>query len=329
MRVLIVGCGYIGLPLGLELARRGHEVFGIRRDPTSEHELTAAGIHPVIADITRPKDLAILPTGFDWVVSCVSASSTAANLKSETSNLKSPSPSAPRPLGAPKRSVGGSLHSYRSVYLDGTGNLLDWLSKSLPAKFIYISSTSVYGQTDGSPVDEASPAEPAAPTAKILVNTEDLLLAAFRENHFPATILRLAGIYGPGRGYWFKQFLSGHAVIEGQGNRILNMIHRDDVVGAILAVLNSPVAQPAGSASPIYNVVDNEPITQFEFFQWLSAKLGRPLPPVTQSDDPPARKRGLTSKRVSNRKLRQELHYDLKFPTFREGYSSELAKLTC
>lgn len=74
MRVLIVGCGYVGLPLGAELVRLGHEVFGLRRSPAGAAELTAAGLHPLVADITQPADLAALPGPFDWVVNTVSSS---------------------------------------------------------------------------------------------------------------------------------------------------------------------------------------------------------------------------------------------------------------
>ncbi|PWU11151.1 MAG: hypothetical protein C5B50_23890 [Verrucomicrobia bacterium] len=342
MRVLIVGCGYIGLPLGHELVRLGHEVLGIRRDSAAKKQLSSVGIQPLIADITRPQELAQLPSDFDWVINCVSAST-------EPTNRKSASPLVPLP---------SSLSAYRSVYLQGTRNLLDWLSKRPPSRFVYTSSTSVYGQTDGSWVDETSPTEPVAQTAKILVATEKLLLEAHQKNDFPAVILRLAGIYGPGRGYWFKQFLSDKAVFEGQGDRILNMIHRDDVVGAILAVLQhlywetgktlsatlsltSPRTSSEQSTEsknrqssrqssrqsfdprpPIYNVVDDEPVIQIEFFQWLAKKLSRPLPPSVPFDPTLAGKRGSTNKRVSNKKLRQELGYHLKFPTFREGYET-------
>ena len=73
MRVLIVGCGYVGLPLGAELVRQGHQVFGVRRSGVGSEEVTAAGLTPLIADITQPEDLARLPGPFDWVVNTVSS----------------------------------------------------------------------------------------------------------------------------------------------------------------------------------------------------------------------------------------------------------------
>ena len=289
MRVLLAGCGYVGLSLGAELARRGHEVFGLRRTCRAAEELKSAGIEPLAGDVTQPRTLARLPAGYDWVVDCVSAS-------------------------------GGGPSEYRAVYLEGARNLIEWLSAAPPRKFVYTSSTSVYGQNDGSPVDEASSAEPSAETAKVLVATEGILLGAARTRGFPAVILRVAAIYGPGRGYWFKQMLSGEARLEAGGGRFLNMIHRDDVAGAVIAALQR------GRPGETYNAVDDEPVTQLEFFQWLCGKTGRPLP-AAAAEGSEARKRGAANKRVSNRKLKQELGYEFKFPTFREGYIELLAGL--
>jgi nucleoside-diphosphate-sugar epimerase len=294
MKCLIIGCGYVGLPLGAELVRRGHEVFGLRRG--APDELKAAGIHPLIADVTQPESLARLPRDFDWVVNCVA-------------------------------SGGGSADDYRKIYLEGNRNLISWLADSPPEKFVYTSSTSVYAQNDGSVVTEESPAEPAEETARVLVEAERLLLdksgSRGRSPHreFPAVILRLAGIYGPGRGHWFRQFLRGEARIEGDGSRWLNMIHRDDVVGCILAALEH------GEPGEIYNAVDNEPVTQLKFFEWLAAELKRPLPPRIPAEAEIRRKRGVTNKRVSNAKLRTELKYEFRFANFRAGYAAEIARL--
>jgi nucleoside-diphosphate-sugar epimerase len=290
MRVLIVGCGYVGLPLGVELVRLGHEVFGLRRSATAENELKAAGIRPLFGDVTRPGTLAALPQNFDWVVNCVS-------------------------------STGSGAEDYRQVYLQGTCNLIEWLAPNPPKKFVYTSSTSVYGQTDGSQVKESSPTEPLVETAKILLETEKLLLAAVAERKFPAVILRVAGIYGPDRGHWFKQFLKNEARMEGDGSRFLNMIYRDDLIGCVIAALKN------GRPGEIYNAADDEPVSQLHFFQWLAQALDKPLPPSEPENPDAARKRGVTNKRVSNRKLKMELGYQFKYPNFRKGYSAELLRL--
>jgi len=289
MRVLIVGCSYVGLPLGAELVRQGHEVFGLRRSALVTGELKSAGIQPLIGDVTKPETLAKLPRQFDWVVNCVAA--------------------------------GGGSENYRQIYLQGARNLIDWLASSPPKKFIYTSSTSVYGQDDGSVVTESSPAEPVAETSRILVVTEKVLLGAAAQMKFPAMILRVAGVYGPGRGHWFKQFLKNEAHIEDDGSRFLNMIHRDDVVGCIIAALKN------GRAGEIYNAADDEPVRQNDFFRWLAAALGKPLPPSVSEDAGIVRKRGATNKRVSNQKLKMELGHQFKHPNFRSGYGAEISRL--
>jgi len=296
MKCLVVGCGYVGLPLGAELVRQGHEVFGLRRSASSDAELKAAGVQPLVADITRPETLAKLPREFDWVVNCVS-------------------------------STGGDAENYRQVYLQGTRNLIEWLAHAPLKKFVYTSSTSVYGQTDGSQVKESSPAEPFTETAKILVETEKLLLgqsgSRVRSPHqnLPIVILRVAGIYGPDRGHGFKQFLKNEARIEGDGSRFLNMIHRDDVIGCVMAALKN------GRPGEIYNAVDDEPVSQANFFHWLAATVGKYPPPSVPDNPDENRKRGVTNKRVVNRRLKMELGYQFKYPNFRKGYTAEILRL--
>jgi len=289
MRALIVGCGYVGLPLGAELVRQGHEVFGLRRSATAGTGLKNAGLHPLCADITRPAELQALPRDFDWVVNCTA-------------------------------SGGGGAEEYRQIYREGNRNLIHWLAGSPLKKFIYTSSTSVYGQNDGSLVTESSPTEPEADTAKVLVETEQLLRSAAQDD-FPAVILRVAGIYGPARGHWFKAFLRGEAKIEGEGARFLNMIHRDDLIGVIIAALKQ------AENGETLNAVDDEPVTQLKFFEWLAAELNQPLPPRIPADAETWRKRGVTSKRVSNARLHQELNYQFLHPDFRSGYRTEIARM--
>lgn len=291
MRALIIGIGYVGFSLGRELVRQGHEVCGLRRrSPGTRDELEAAGIKALFADITHPEELVRLPRDFDWVVNCVA-------------------------------SKGGGVQDYQRVYLQGMRNIIDWLAPvSRPntgaPTVLYTSSTSVYGQNDGSVVNESSPTEPVADTSRVLLETEKALLDAGRERNFPAIILRVAGIYGPERGYWFKQFVDGKARMEGKGERILNMIHRDDVVACIIAGLER------GQPGSIYNAVDDEPVSQFDLFSWLATFLDKPLPTTAPANVELTRKRGASNKKVLNQKLKTELRYLFKYPTFREGMST-------
>ncbi len=286
MRVLIAGCGYIGLPIATALCRAGHQVCGLRRSGAAAEELAAAGITPLTGDLTDLPSLERLPDDYDWVVNCAA-------------------------------SAGGAAGDYRRLYVQGNANLINWLSGRPPRRFVYTSSTGVYGQDDGSEVNETSPTEPQSGTGQVLVEAEARLREAHARSGWPAVILRLAGIYGPGRGYLLKQFLSGQARLEGDGRRTLNMIHRDDVVSAVLCALEQ------GQAGETFNVVDDEPVTQRELFDWLAATLNQPVSPAVHSDA--TGRRRATNKRVSNGKLKRDLCWCPGYPTFREGFRALLA----
>jgi nucleoside-diphosphate-sugar epimerase len=290
MRVLIIGCGYVGLPLGAEMARLGHEVFGLTRTDGTHASLQQHGIRPLSADITRRAELDALPLPFDWVVNTVASNR-------------------------------GGPEEYLMTYFEGMRNILQWLEAAPPKKMVYTSSTSVYGQTDGSLVKETSPAEPRSELGQVLVAAERLLLEAVLTKKIPAVILRAAGIYGPGRGHLFLQYLKNEARISGHGERLLNMIHRDDLAACILTALKS------GRPGEIYNASDDEPVPQIHFFRWLSETLGKNMPPFVREDEAAPRKRALTHKKVSNRKLRMELGCALRYPTFRQGYTAEIQRM--
>jgi len=291
VRVLILGCGYVGRALGQLLARDGHEVFGLRRSPGLADELEKCGITPLTGDVSDAASLAGLPGDFDGVANTVSSSR-------------------------------GDESVYRQVYLEGTRNLIPWLRERRCQRYVYTSSTSVYGQRDGSVVTEASPTQPGTATARVLVATELELINATPPLPFAAGIFRVAGIYGPGRGHLYRQFLRGEARLMGDGSRLINMIHRDDVASALAAFLTAP-GLPHGTH--LLNATDDAPVTQLEFFDWLGRRLNLPLPPPATPLETAVQKRGQTQKRVSNGRLRAMLHWTPRYPTFREGYEALIA----
>ncbi len=185
----------------------------------------------------------------------------------------------------------GGPPAYERVFINGTKNLLEHFPEAQPT---FISSTSVYRQTDGSRVDEESDFAGETATSRILRAAEKIVLTA------GGTALRLSGIYGPKRSVILRKFLSGEARLEetsaGLGVRILNQIHRDDAAHAILHLMRE---QQGG----LYNVTDNEPTSQRETFQLLSEALGKPMP--TTAPPNPNSKRGWTHKAIANDKLRQ------------------------
>lgn len=286
MRALIAGCGYLGTAVGSLLVKAGHEVVGLRRTEDASDELRRFGIIPVNGDLTDLRSLESIPGKFDWVVNTVSSSR-------------------------------GGADVYRAVYLEGTRTLLEWLRGHPLKRYVYTSSTSVYGQTDGSTVDEDSVAQPATETGAILRATEDLLVQAAHEG-VPTTILRVSGIYGPERGHLFRQFVNGEARISGEGHRWMNMVHRDDVAKAILVALEK------GQNGRIYNCTDDVAVTQLEFLGWLAQQFDRTLPPPATEEAATRKKRGITHKQVSNLRLKRELDWNPIYPSFREGYAEDV-----
>lgn len=201
-------------------------------------------------------------------------------------------PSATRKLTAPDfiihcaASGHGGVSAYQHVFLDGCRNL----TETFPGvPLLFTSSTSVYGQTDGSVVTEESTTLPDRDTSKCLLEAEHVTLGA------AGIVVRLAGVYGPGRSVILQKFLSGEAVMENGGLRWLNQIHRDDAARAIFHLVST------GTHGGIFNVSDSKPLTQRDCYTALSEIFSRPRPPEGPGNF--ARKRAWTHKQVSNHKL--------------------------
>jgi nucleoside-diphosphate-sugar epimerase len=270
-RVLIAGCGYLGQAVAELFLADGWEVEGWTKSKDSARPLLTKSYPVQAVDISKGDQVRDQMGNFDAVIHCASTH-------------------------------GGDSDSYRRVYLDGAQNLLQRFGSS---RILFTSSTSVYAQDDGDWVTEESLAEPRHEAGKILRKTEDLIFA----NH--GTVIRLGGIYGPGRSALLKKFLSGDAVLDPENDRFVNQIHRDDAAVAIRRILAR-----AAAAGEIYNVVDDQPILLSECYRWLAAKLNRPLPPAGKSRS--KRKRGDSNKRVSNAKLRA-IDWAPCYPDFAQG----------
>jgi len=291
MHVLIAGCGYVGLQLGARLVDAGHSVAGLRRPGSDPSPLRQRGIEPLHADLSKLEELERLPSAWDWVVDCAAPSD-------------------------------GGEAAYRSVYLEGARNLVGWLRSSPPKAFVFTGSTGVYPQNDGSEVDETGSTEGVAGTGRILREAEDVLQGAAKDG-FPAILLRIAGIYGPGRNR-IAAMARGESRMSGDGSRWMNMVHRDDLVKAIVAALER------GKPGRIYNVSDGLPCTEAEFYGWLAGRLGKPSVETRgstageTSTTTSRRVRGGSHKRVVALRLRHELGWSPRHPDFRSGYEAEI-----
>jgi nucleoside-diphosphate-sugar epimerase len=191
----------------------------------------------------------------------------------------------------------GGAEVYCEVFIQGAQNL----ARSFPdSHLILTSSTSVYHQTDGSEVDEASLTRPIRETSQLLLEAEQIILGT------GGTVARLAGLYGPGRSVILRKFLEGNAAIEEDGRRILNQIHVED---AASAVLHLALQKTKG----LFNVSDDRPLSQLECYQGLAEHFRLPLPPVGEKNT--SRKRAWTHKAVQNHKIRAT-GWHPRFPCF-------------
>lgn len=200
MKIVILGCGFVGIRAARLFAGEGHDVVGVTHSAESAAKLVAEPIRALACDISDRAAMERMPWGeVDAVVHCAS-------------------------------SGGGGAEGYRRVYLDGARHAQAVLK---PRRFVFASSTSVYAQTDGSIVTENSPAEPPRETGRVLRETENFVLA------HGGWVARLAGIYGPGRCAMLQKLLEGRALIEGNGHRWLNQIHADDAASALFFLLKN------------------------------------------------------------------------------------------
>jgi nucleoside-diphosphate-sugar epimerase len=311
MRVVVVGCGYVGLELAAQLAARGHAVTGVRRSDAGLDAIEAVGseigenaeiggntetggdggtaegsVDAVRADATEPSSLDALPDA-DAVVFAAS-------------------------------SGGRGAEAAREVYVDGLENVISAYAarSSPPDRLVYTSSTGVYGDHGGAWVDEETPIDPTTEKTRVLAEAERIALETAEDADIDGTVARFAGLYGPGR-YRLERYIEG-PVTAGY----LNMIHRDDAAGAIRHLLETDRAR----GEPVV-VVDDEPVDKHAFADWLADECGVPRPEKRSKDEriaagdlsAAAERRIRTSKRCSNDRLRA-LGYELAYPTFREGY---------
>ena len=195
----------------------------------------------------------------------------------------------------------------RQVYVDGLGSVLAALSRV--ERFLYVGSTGVYGQCRGEEVDETAATEPAEESGRFVLEAESLL----RRRLPSAVVLRFAGIYGPGRLLRQQALIAGEPLV-GDADRWLNLIHVEDGAAAVVA------ADVRARPGEVYHVCDDCPVRRRDFYKLLARLLGAPEPrfiPPAPGSALPAHER--TNRRIRNRRLREELRMQLRFPSYVEG----------
>lgn len=279
MRRLIAGCGYLGLRVARLFQAAGDEVHVLTRSTERARHFQALGWHAWVGDVTRPETLPSLA-----------------------------------PLDTALWSIGfdpGAAVTAHDVKVGGLRHLLDRLPHDL-GRLIYISSTGVYGQTDGSVVDERTPCQPVRESGRACLAAEELLLGS--EFASRCVILRLAGIYGPQRLPRMKQLLAGQP-LEVAPSDLLNLIHVDDAAHVVQRAADWDLPLPR-----VYLVADGQPVERREFYREIARLCGAPPAQFTTTPSARAdRHRSRGCKRVSNARMIAELGITLRYPSYREG----------
>ena len=286
MRVAVLGCGYVGLELGRQLADDGHDVVGVRRSDEGLAAIRDAGFAAVRADVTDPDDLEDVPDA-DALVFAASAS-------------------------------GRAAAAARATYLDGLRTCVDHFGSrdESPERLVYTSSTGVYGDHDGEWVDEETPVEPAGERGEILLEAERIA----RSGSAAGTVVRFGGLYGPDR-YRLERYLEG-PVTAGH----LNVIHRDDAAGAVRFLLERDAARDVVVAvddEPVdkwafADWLADECGVERPPKETVAERVDR----GDLSDAAVHRLRA--DKRCSNAKLRS-LGFEFEYPTYQDGYRDAIA----
>jgi len=282
---MIIGCGYVGVPLAEAFRRGGDVVFPTTRSPERARQFEELGWHAVIADVTKPETLRKLPEA-DTVVFAVGFDSDSGATRDE-------------------------------VYAEGLKNVLDHLPEST-RRLVFVSTTGVYGDADGQTVNEETPCDPARAGGKAFLKAEQYL----RDHPVwsqRSVILRMAGIYGPRRIPRSADIEAGKP-IPAPGGGALNLIHVEDAIQAIKLAADSESFSPVyivSDGSP----VDRRDYYR-EVARLMSAPdptFESPDP------DSPAAQRAKSDRRMSNERLVSELGFQPKYASYREGLSAVLS----
>jgi nucleoside-diphosphate-sugar epimerase len=291
MRTLIIGCGYLGLRVARHWIAAGHHVSAVTRSQERVEKLRTAGIEPIVADVMSRESLRALPSA-DVLLYAVGYD----------------------------RHAG---HGRRAVYVDGLENVLREAAGRV-GRLVYISSTSVYGQTNGEWVNEESPCDPQNDNGRACLDAEQVVWRHFSSNDAgpkPANVLRLSGLYGPGRLIARVESLLSGEPIGGNPDAWLNLIHVEDAAQAVVACAER------GTPRVTYLISDDRPATRREYYTRLAELVGAPPPVFSAVEDLRGRTTGL-NKRCNNRCMKRELTADLLYPTMEAGLPNAVLAAT-
>jgi nucleoside-diphosphate-sugar epimerase len=282
MAKLVIGCGYLGARVARKWRESGHSVAVVTRSDERAKRFRQQGYAAIVADVTRPETLTQLPVAESVLFA----------------------------VGMDR----ASKNSIQEVYADGMGNVL----AALPAetgRLVYISTTGVYGPADGSWVDEATVPAPQREGGQASLAAEKRIAAHPLGQR--SVILRLAGIYGPGRVPFIRELRAGEP-IPARASGWLNLIHVDDAAAVVAAA-----AEASLSENSVYCVSDGVPVERGEYYSEVARQIGAAPPRFVEPDpNSPRAARAEANRRISNARMLADLRVTLAFPDYRTGLAS-------
>lgn len=286
--VLILGCGYVGRAVGLYERAKGNRVLAVTRNMVTANQLRSEGMEVFLGNVHEAGWHGFVKDA-DWALNCVSAAEP-------------------------------NLEGYRLSYVDGNRSFVDWMGETgFSGCAIYTSSVSVYPDSGGKLVDE-NDAAVSSERSEIILESERCFLES--DNSALKTVLRLGGIYGPGRSFLASRIAKANGTIPGYGDYFLNLIRLEDIVSAIGAVFRTK-----NEGSGIFSVVDDTPMLRADLVTELSRKMNLPAPsfdPSMKSAKGSRRMDGRrpANRRISNRKFKRAFSWNPSFPNACVGMTS-------
>ena len=284
-RLLIIGCGNVGLRVAA-LLRARHRIYALTRDAERIPGLRRHGLTPLLGDLDRPETLTPL-----------------AGLAHDVIHLAPP----------PAR---GRVDARTAHLIAALGR-----GRSLPQHFIYISTSGVYGDCNGALVDETSPLRPQTDRARRRADAEQRLRDWGARTGVRVSILRVPGIYAADR-LPVARIERGTPALRPQDDAYVNHVHADDLAGMVIAALHR------GQANRSYNASDDAPQKMGDYFDLVADRFRLPRPPrITRAEASAVIPENLysfmsESRRLGNRRIKQELRVRLRYPTVREGIAA-------
>ena len=290
-RGLVVGCGYLGQRVARAWRELGWDVTALTRSGERAEELAGQGLTPRLGDVTDPDSLAGLSEFADADVV----------------------------LFAVGRDRERTSQTMREVSLDGLRNVIDVLVEGT-VRFVFISSTGVYGQSEGEWVDERSPTQPTRENGQVLVESEAMVHGRLGSR---GRVLRLAGLYGPSRLIARRDSLMAGHPLGGNPEAWLNLVHVDDATRAVVSASTVETRLgDGGGDGGTWLVCDDRPVRRREYFGRLAELCDAPPPEFDPTRDS-SRIDGL-GKRCRNQRMKDELRVELQYPDIESGLPAAL-----